>query len=269
MDFWADVLRILTVKMTRPTPYGWFHLLWLAITAVTLLLLWRYGKKASPKVVRAIVFWTSVAVIVCEVYKQLVFTFEYQNGSVTADYQWYVFPFQFCSTPMYAGVLFGITRRGKLHDAFAAYLATYAVFAGVSVMAYSSDVFVETIGINIQTMLCHSSMIVIGVYLLISGYVKAEHKTIFKAMPIFIGGVVLATAMNEIAYYSGLLKTETFNMFFINRHVDPYLPVYSWVQRAIPFPFCLLFYIAGFSLAAYIVLLVAKGIRRIASKKDR
>ena len=110
--------------------------------------------------------------------------------------------------PMFVGLLAGIFRKGKIHEAFCAFLATYSIYAGVCVMLYPVTVFVDTIGINIQTMVCHGSMITIGVYLLYTGYVKMEHRTILKALPVFAVAVFVAMTMNEIAYYTGLLETE-------------------------------------------------------------
>ena len=78
---------------------------------------------------------TALVVILLEIYKQINYTFSYE-GAITFDYQWYAFPFQFCSTPMYVGLLVGLFRKGKIHDALCAYLATYAVFAGLCVMIY-------------------------------------------------------------------------------------------------------------------------------------
>lgn len=252
--------------MQCPTMYGWFHLLWFALTIATCVLLWRYCRNAPTERVRAVVFWTAVVVLLLEIYKQVNYTFGYDTGAIVADFQWYAFPFQFCSTPMYVGVLLGIFRRGRIHDSLAAFQATYAVFAGVCVLLYPADVFISTIGINIQTMVCHCSMIVIGVYLMVTGYVKLEHKTILKAIPVFAIAVGLAAIMNEIAYYSGLLETETFNMFYISPHCEPSLPVYSLVQQVVPFPFCLIIYIAVFSLAAYLILLIAMGIKYMIKK---
>ena len=134
-------------------------------------------------------------------------------------------------------------------------------------MLYPSTVFVDTIGINIQTMFCHGSMIVVGVYLLYTGAVKAEHKTIWKAMPVFAACVGLACVMNEIAYRTGLLERETFDMFFISPYGTPSLPVYSLVQAAVPFPWCLFIYVAVFTFAAWLMLLIAMGIRAVAKKK--
>ena len=260
MDFFASLLRILDASMPTPQPYGWFHLLWLGITVATAVLLCKF--KPKPRKTMLIV---ALSVIVLEIYKQINYTFSYEGG-ITADYQWYAFPFQFCSTPMFIGLLAGLTRPGKVHDALCSYLATFAVFAGAAVMAIPGDVFISTIGINIQTMICHGSMVFIGIYLLQSGYVQLEHKTILKATPVFTICVAMAAVMNEVAYRTGLLEEETFNMFFISPYCEPHLLVYSSVQEVVPFPWCLVLYILGFTAAAYIVLLAAMGIAHLARK---
>ena len=209
---------------------------------------------------------TTIVVIVLEIYKQINYTFGYENG-ITADYQWYAFPFQFCSTPMYVGLLAGLTKKGKVHDAACAYLATFAVFAGACVMFYPSTVFIRTIGINIQTMVCHGTMISVGAALLVSGHVKMEHKTILKAIPVFLVCVLVAATMNEIAFRSGLLERETFDMFYFSPYGTPSLPVYSLVQGVVPFPWSLILYVAGFTAAAYIMLLIPMGIKKLAREK--
>jgi hypothetical protein len=129
------------------------------------------------------------------------------------------------------------------------------------VKIYPGDVFIDTIGINIQTMICHGSMVMLGIYLLVSGYVKLEHKTILKAMCVFSVAVTMAAVMNEIAHFSGL--EETFNMFFVSRYFESTLPVYGAVHNAVPFPLNLVIYILGFTLASYIILLIAMGVHKI------
>lgn len=267
MSFWESFLRFLDTSMETPGLYGWFHLMWLGIVAATTIALCLWQKHSPVSHHRTVVGITAILVIVLEVYKQINFGFSYENG-VTFDYAWYAFPFQFCSTPMYVGLLAFLIKPGKVHHALCAYLATFAVFAGACVMVYPGDVFMKTVGINIQTMVCHGSMIVIGVYLLATGYVPLQHKTILKAACVFAVCVGLAVIMNEIAFAAGLLETDTFNMFYVSRHCDPHLPVYSLVQPLLPFPLDLLVYIIGFSLAAYIILLIAMGIRALTQKKQ-
>ena len=266
MIFFEKVLRFFDSQMETPGLYGWFHLLWLAITIGTAVALCRWHRKKGETPVRKVLLWVSLTVIVLEIYKMINYSFSYENG-IAYDFQWYAFPFQFCSTPMYIGLLAGLTRKGKLHDAFCAYLATFAVFAGVCVMLYPGDVFIGTTGINIQTMICHGSMVYVGVYLFASGHVKLEHKTILKAIPVFAVCVTLACIMNEVANLTGLLERETFNMFFISRHCEPSLPVFSLVQKVVPFAVSLVIYIGIFTLAAYLILLASMGFSRIGKKQ--
>ena len=247
--------------MTTPQPYGWFHILWFVISVLAIIPLVRFAKNPTR-----VVFVTAVAVALLEIYKQINYSFSYTNG-ISYDYQWYAFPFQFCSTPMYVGLLAGLVKPGKVRDSLCAYLATYALFAGLSVMLYPVSVFIPTVGVNVQTMICHGSMITVGVYLLYKGVVKPELKSLWKAAPVFGVCLLLAVVMNEIAYRAGLLKTETFNMFFVSPHCAPSLPVYSLVQGAVAYPWCLIIYILGFTAAAAIVLLLAMAAKKLFSQK--
>ncbi len=264
MSFAASILKLLDTVMVVPEPYGWFHLLWFAIWVLSAVAV-SFIHKRHHTDRRKVVLWISIVVVLLEIYKQINFCCGYENG-ISWDYQWYIFPFQFCSTPMYVGLVAGITRKGKVHESAMAYLATYALFAGAAVMFYPNTVFVPEIGVNVQTMVCHGSMIFMGIYLLATGYVKAAHRTILKALPVFAVLVLVASVMNEIAYRTGLLETDTFNMFFISPYCAPHLPVYSLVQQSVPFPWCLIIYVIGFTAAAYIMLLLAMLIKWIASR---
>lgn len=266
MKFLQNVITFLDSEMTMPTLYGWFHLLCFALAIGLGVFLCVKWKNPSEKQVRIIMFVISAVVIVLEIYKQINYTYSVTETGIAADFQWYAFPWQFCSMPMYVGLLASILPNGKVHRALCAFLATYAVFAGACVMFYPADVFIKTIGINIQTMVCHGTMISLGMFLLATGYVKTEHKTILRAIPVFSSAVIIAMTLNEIAHHTNFTNGEIFNMFFISPHEDPSLPIYSIVQQYVPYPLCLIIYIAAFSLAAYIILLIAMGIKAAGKK---
>ena len=179
------LITVLDTKMTTPTLYGWFHILSLILTVLAAVVLCKAHRKGDTKQVNRVVLWTALICIFLEVYKQFNYSFSVGESGIVFDFQWYAFPWQFCSTPMYIGLLAGLTKKGKIHDACCAYLATFSVFAGLCVMAYPGDVFISTVGINIQTMICHGSMVVLGIYLLFTGHVKLEQKTVVKAVPVF------------------------------------------------------------------------------------
>jgi len=181
MSFLSMILEILEIKMESPTPYGWFHLLMCGITIAWILDLCLLHKNDSETKIRKTVFITGIVVFILEIYKQIVYTFSVENGVIHTNFQWYAFPWQFCSIPMYVGMLTGLFRKGKIHQSLCAFLATYGIFAGCAVMLYPVSIYIDLIGINIQTSVCHGSMIVIGAYLLATGYVKLEGKTLLPS----------------------------------------------------------------------------------------
>lgn len=249
------------IRMETPPSYGWFHILWcvLSVVAGVLLCIWlKDGRRYAPRVV----FVTAVIVAGLECYKLL--HFGLLQGGGTFAFPWKYFPFQFCSTPMYAGLLVGVFRKGRFHDSLCAYLATFAVFAGLCVMIYPAGVLVRTVGINIQTMICHGSMITVGIYLFGSGYVSTRRKTVMKAVPLFLVAVVVAMVLNEWAYRVGI---EGFNMFYFSPYAEPHLVVFSDIQRALGVsnPLNIVIYVTGFTLAAYVMLLFAVFFRWLAS----
>ena len=264
MEFIKDILRIIDTDMEIPEMYGWFHLLFFALSITGGVLLCAFHKKIGENRVPGIILAFSIATIILEIYKIINFCTDYSSETLAFNMQWYIFPFQFCSMPMYVGLLAGITRRGKVYESLCAFLATYAVFGGLCVMFYPDQVFIDTIGINIQTMFCHGAMITMGIYLYGSGHVKLKHKTILKALPVFATAIFVAMVMNEIAFYIGVPENDTFNMFFISRHFNSTLPLYSLIHNSLPFPIAVTIYFTGFSLAAYIMLLLAMGINKLA-----
>ena len=258
MEILGELLNVLDADMKTPVPYGTFHLTFFvtSILAVFGLL----SKAGTPDVsfIRRLLLVSSLTVIALEVYKQINFTFYYDGDTITADYQWYAFPFQFCSTPMYVGLMAALTKNKRLYERLCAYLATYGLFAGVCVMVYPVSVFMDTIGINIQTMICHGAMVTIGLYLLASGAVKLDLTTLKKALPVFCVLVTMAVVLNELAYRAGI---SGFNMFFLSPYCKPELPVFSMIQPHVPFAADVLIYVLAFTAGSSALLIAAQYIR--------
>ena len=265
MEFLRSVFQALDASMEPPTLFGWFHIMWLVLSIGGAIIMSLWHRKHPADRQRKVLLITTLIVIVLEIYKQLNYSVGYADG-LSWDYQWYAFPMQFCSTPMYVGLLAALTKKGRIHESACAYMTTFSLFAGAAVMAYPGDVFIRTIGINIQTMVCHGSMIFLAIYLMATGYVKIGFKTVLKAVPVFAACLVLAMGLNEWAFQSGLLETESFNMFYISPHQPGHLPIYSNVQAVVPYPWSLVLYIIGFAAAAYVMQLIAMLVRLIARK---
>ncbi|MBQ1821468.1 MAG: YwaF family protein [Clostridia bacterium] len=263
----TEFLHFLEGEMQRPGNYGWFHLTALALVILTTVLLCLFAKKVKDKTFRLIVFLFWIVLILFETYKQVIFSFNYNDANPTWDYQWYAFPFQMCSSPIYVLPFIFLTKEGSvLRRATVAYSATYVLFAGAAVMFYPNDVFVRTIGINIQTMVWHGSQVILGVYFL-SRYAE---KLNFR---FFLGGVIVFVCMSATAIALDLIVPrfigdETFNMFYISPLFPSTLPVLSIIYPLVPWALFFVLYLIGFTLAAYLMYLIPIGIRKLTVKKE-
>ena len=253
MNVFQKIMIFFDGQMKTPTNFGWFHIMCLALVVLITVLLCVFARKYGDKGARIVVLTYSILTIVLEIYKML--NYSYNPHTNVWDFQWYAFPFQFCSTPMYVGLVAGLLKKGKVQDALYSYLSTFALFAGLAVMFYPNDVFVSTIGINIQTMICHGGMVIVGIYLFACKVVKPNLKTLLKAMIVFAVLSAVALILNLSLYKA--VAPETFNMFFISPYYECTLPLLSLVRANTHYIVFLLVYLIGFSLCALIVLSVA------------
>lgn len=146
------------------------------------------------------------------------------------------------------------------------YLATFALFAGLIVMISPGDVFTKTIGINIQTMFWHSSMVSIGFLILATKHVDLNFKTLFKSSCVFIVMVALALSMNIAWHFGGI--NQKFNMFYISPYYPCHLIVLDVIYANLPYVVFLLIYIIGFTLAAGIILMFAILVEKLIKKSQ-
>ncbi len=266
MNAFEKFLYAFQSTMTKPSILGWYHILCflLMITASVLVVVFR--KKISEKGVKYTILTMSIILIVFEIIKQLIYSFNYDEitQTVTWDYQWYAFPFQFCSTPMYIMLIAGLCKKNLFRDCLYSYLGTFALFAGLVVMFYPGDVFSSTIFINIHTMLWHGSMVVIGVLLWATHSIEFKQKTFLKACGVFLVVLLLAMLMNLIWKWAGGLETgETFNMFYISPFYPCTMPILSIIYDKAHYIVFLLCYVLGFLLAGYIFTLIPILINKI------
>ena len=267
VSLFEQFLAFLDGQMTAPTGYSWFHLLCAALVIAFCFLILYKAHNISDKAFRLTLGITAGVLLTLELYKQLNYSYDYADDRW--GYQWYAFPFQFCSTPMYVMLAAALVSNEKVKRSLYSFLATYALFAGIAVMIYPNDVFTETIGINIQTMVHHGMMVVMGVFMYASGRVQLSHKTILYALPTFITLISIALTAN-ILYGEFGDPEQTFNMFFISPYYPCTLPVLSLLYGKIPYLAFLACYIFGFSAAGYatslLVMYIKKGYVEIKAK---
>lgn len=265
-SIFEKILTVLDARMTTPTIFSWYHFLWFAIIIVFCALVVIKCRNLSERQVLRILAVTDAVLIILEIYKQ--FHAGYNCVEDVWDYSWSAFPFQFCSTPMYVILALVFIKNRTVKDALYCFLATYSLFAGIIVLCNPETVFTETVAVNVQTMIHHGAMIVLGVLLFVSGTVKLEHKTILRAIPVF---GILAT----VAFFMNLTfdtfgnPDESFNMFFIAIGEGCPAEIVNDLFPNLPYPVYLCGYLLGFTLASYLVLLVAMACGKLHQKHLR
>lgn len=255
MKMLESIISFLQFRMQRPTIYGWFHILCIVcVIGVTIfLVLKKYDVKKTLLVL-------STIMLLFEVYKQLSFSFN--DGKW--EYQWYAFPFQFCSVPMYIAFIASFVKNSKIEKCLYGFLATYGLVAGIGVMAYPVTVFIEEILINIQTMVHHGFMVVIGLVLLINGHVKLNYQTIINGFWVFLIAVCIAVSVNTVTYlidFEGGLE-----LFFISPFHASSLPVFSTIYPLMPYPIFLVLYLLVFTIGGFIPIGVVYAIKKLTKK---
>ena len=264
-----SLLKLLDSNMTTPTNYGWFHLMFIGIIILTTFLLCYFFKDASIKTFNKISLISWIIIVILELYKQFVFSYTIGENTITWDYQWYAFPFQFCSSPIYVLPFIIFIKNNKIKDIFIAFMASFSLFAGLAVFAYPNDVFIDTIGINIQTMIHHGLQIVLGIFFAVYYRNSLNIKWWIKSVFVFAGLVIVALGLNLIVH--NILQAnnidETFNMFYISPYFDCTLPVLSIFYDLLPYIVFLIIYIVGFAIAAFIIFIITTTIINFVRKK--
>ncbi len=220
-------------------PYGAFHLVWLLLTVAGMVAAVHYTIKTPEKTLRFLYILSAVIMWIGETYKQ----FEYSFSSGKFSYDWYFFPFQFCSTPLYTFLLCAILKKGKVYDAVSVYNGTYALFAGTMVMIAPSSVLSYSYGIGTQSLLHHALMMITGVSALVGYSKKVDVKLFCQSMLVFAILLGVAEILNfGLPVWTG----QPVNMYFISKTYSGNNPLKVF-QQAYPYPLFVAMYFSVFT----------------------
>lgn len=265
------IILMLQGTMERPEAFGWFHILWIALSFLAIFWLYKKRENYSEKQLKRVLAIYGIVALVLEALKQIVWSFNYDilTGLITWDYQWYAFPFQFCTTPIFVSLVSLFLKKNSLRDALLSYMAYFTILGSIITMLLPDSCFVETILVNIHTMYLHCGSFVVSMYLLMTGEVKNTKFNWMKGLIVFILFVYLAELLNIIMYNSGILNGSTFNMFYISPYFVSHLPVFNTLQENLPFILYLLIYVLIISLGSLIIYFLDKGIIKIRQCKTK
>ena len=250
------------------TNYSWYHLMWLAIMiGLCVFFALKFAKKHDKKTDDYVIFGFGLFLVLIETYKQIFYTLD------AGHYQWYAFPFQFCSVPMFVAFVAPLIKKESIKEALYKFLAFYGLTAGLAVMLYPDSCFhTHYLTILIHTMCWHVSMVVMGIYLIVSKEYCKSIKNIMREVgpgSITLAAIILIAIISNIVAYKLYFGTDknVYNDTFFLMYISPYyscpLPILSTIKEQVPYIVFLLCYIVAFMLGISILWLSVYGIKKL------
>lgn len=261
-------MDLLKINMERPSSYGWFHFMCIGISITLIVILLFLRKKYSEKQLKIVIGLYSIITLILEALKQISWSFNYSEGMITWDYQWYAAPFQLCTTPLYVCLICLFLKKGKLRDYLFDYLVFFTILGSISTMIYPESCFTSEILINVHTMVLHCGSFVVSCYLVMNKLVKIKIKELFNGYKVFLIFALIALVIDIGIYKSGILNGETFNMFYISPYFISSLPVFNILQEKLPYLVFLFLYFLFIFIGGIIIMLIFKLYNKLDRKKD-
>ena len=103
-------------------------------------------------------FLCGIIMLSSEIWKQFALTFTLGGGS----YNWWYFPFQLCSIPMYILLAYPWLRHKNARLTILAFLMCYCLLGGIAVFADTSGLHYPLPALTIHSYLWHILLIIIG-----------------------------------------------------------------------------------------------------------
>lgn len=218
--------------METPRPYGFFHLA-LAGSGILLAILLARILCPSPRGALRISRFGSrplrvlricgLILALSEIYKQGFLYYIVNHG----HYDWWYFPFQLCSVPMYLALLLPPEDgRGPafVRQSFCTFIQDYGLLGGIMALAEPSGLMHPYWTLTLHGFFWHFILIFMGLYCSMSGLGGRSRERFLKSLPLFFLCCAIATAINIFSRPYG-----NADMFYIN----PYYPNGQIVFRQI------------------------------------
>lgn len=200
--------------MVPPQPYGIFHLGFFVV-GLALSLFAAYSlRNSNEKQNRTIFLSVGGFLLVCEVYKQLFYTFVIGGGS----YQWWIFPFQLCSVPMYLCFIVAFCKNEKVNQYLYDFMVSFNLLGGFIAFLEPSGLIHEYWTLTLHAFIWHMALVFLGLYIGFSGR-GARKLSDYKNTVITFGVLcAIAFAINLIFWK---VSGGSIKMFYIGPAISP------------------------------------------------
>ncbi len=193
-------------------------------------------------------FICGLGMVFSEILKQLCLTFQLNHG----HYQWWYFPFQLCSIPMYLCVLLPFVRTDSLRRFFLTFLMTFGLIGGFFAFFDTSGMHYPVSLLTAHSYLWHVLLVIIGIKASRHPFLEHTFAEYLGALSIYLFCCMAATALNIALFPCGVI-----NLFYISPLYKMNQLVFRDIAEAFGNRFAIASYIFATALGAYLVFLAS------------
>ncbi|MBE6122986.1 MAG: hypothetical protein E7190_09810 [Erysipelotrichaceae bacterium] len=233
------------IMMHRPSLFSAAHFLLSAGSILAAYFAAKYSEKYGKDQCPAILARSAQVFLLAEIGKQIFLYFTVNHGL----FDWWYFPFQLCSVPMY--LLFRFESRSEtVQEWICTFLGSYTMISALCALLYPENMLSEYVFLTLHSFLYHGWLVFVS--LLCIRKHLCTRKGFRGALILFLLLSGIAEIINAAGYHSPW-GTGIPDMFYISPFTSTLQPVFSAIEASMGRPAEIIIYLLTLSLCAFIL----------------
>lgn len=245
MSLLEKFLQLTAWPMTPPVLYGPFHLMAaFGGSAIAIWVAWKISVAGNRKKFDRIMLMAGLILLLGELYKQLMNFYIVNNHT----YDWWIFPFQLCSLPMYLCPLLILIHNEKRHRRLCTFLLDFNMMGAVATFIDPSGIFHPYWTLTLHGIIWHLMLIFVGCVIIFSQEADLTTKGFLQTLPLFAFFCLCAEILNSVLH-----RFSAANLFYISPWEMSTQLLFGDIDRILGRPVGILLYILAMVAGALLI----------------